>query len=115
MKIAISSTGTTTDARVHALFGRCDVILVIDTDTAAAAPIKNDCIDAAAGAGTGCAQAVIKEGVEAVISGQIGPNAHEVLKAAGVSMYSAPPGISVQEALEKFKAGSLPKNEVKRF
>jgi len=115
MKVAVSSTGTTLDAPVHNLFGRCDFILIIDTETEAAAPIKNNFIDAAAGAGTGCAQAVIKEGVEAVISGQIGPNAYEALTAAGITMYNAHPDISVHEALEKFKAGSLPKNEVRRF
>jgi predicted Fe-Mo cluster-binding NifX family protein len=115
MKIAVSSSGRTSDDNVHPLFGRCDFILVIDTDTGTSEPIKNDFSDAASGAGTGCAQAVIKEGVEAVVSGMIGPNAYEVLKAAGVLMYSAPPGISVHEALEKLNTGSLHKNEVKRF
>jgi len=115
MKAAVSSTGPTLDAPVHNLFGRCDFILIIDTNTEAATPIKNTFIDAAAGAGTGCAQAVLKEGAEAVISGQIGPNAYEALKAAGVAMYLAPPGVSVREALVKFKAGSLQKNEVRRF
>lgn len=115
MKIAVSSTGTALDAAVHGLFGRCDFLLVIDTDTGTVNPIKNDFTGAATGAGTGCAQAIIKEGVQFVISGQFGPNAYEVLKAAGLAMYRAPQGLSVREALDHLTAGTLPKMEIKRF
>jgi len=115
MKVAVSSTGTTLDAAVHGLFGRCDFLLVIDTDTEAVKPLKNEFADAAAGAGTGCAQAVIKEGVQSVVSGQFGPNAYEVLKSAGLKMYCAPQGLSVRAALDKLTAGTLRTMEIKRF
>ena len=115
MKIAISSTGSSLDHTVHPLFGRCDFFLLVDTDTDAVLPIKNEFCDAATGAGTGGAQKVIHQGVEAVISGQIGPKAYEALKAAGVALYSAPAGITVREALARFNAGSLQKIEIKRF
>ena len=115
MKIAISACGDSMSAKTHALFGRCDYFIIADTETGEASTIKNDSAEAATGAGTACAQALFNHGVKAVISGKVGPNAYEVLKAAGVTMYSAPPGISVQEALEKFKAGSIPINEVRRF
>ena len=49
------------------------------------------------------------------MSGKMGPNAYEALKAAGVGMFLAPPGITVQEALEKFKAGSLSEMQIQRF
>ncbi len=91
------------------------ILFLLIRKRAKASAIKNDSAEAATGAGTACAQALFNHGVKAVISGKVGPNAYEVLKAAGVTMYSAPPGLSVQEALEKFKAGSLPKNEVRRF
>lgn len=45
----------------------------------------------------------------------VGPNAYEVLKAAGVAIHLAPSGLSVLEVLEKFKAGSLPEMKVQRF
>jgi|YNPNPStandDraft_1061719.scaffolds.fasta_scaffold01870_9 predicted Fe-Mo cluster-binding NifX family protein len=115
MKIAVSSTGSSLDATVHPLFGRCDFFLMVDMDTDAVLPIKNEFRDAASGAGTGCARTVIQQGVEAVISGQIGPNAYEAFKAAGVALYTAPPGITVREALARFNAGSLQKMEIKRF
>ena len=115
MKIAISACGDSMSAKTHALFGRCDYFIIADTETGESTALKNKSAEASTGAGTACAQALFNHGVKAVISGKVGPNAYEVLKAAGVTMYSAPPGISVQEALEKFKAGSIPINEVRRF
>jgi len=115
MKVAVSATGTTLDAAVHGLFGRCDFLLVIDTEDGTVKTMKNDFADAAAGAGTGCAQAVIREGAQSVVSGQFGPNAYEVLRSAGVAMYCAPQGLAVREALEKLQAGALRSMEIKRF
>jgi len=115
MKIAISACGETLAAKAHTLFGRCDYFVIIDTETGETDAVKNTSAEAATGAGTAAAQELFNAGVQAVISGQIGPNACEVLKAAGIAMYNAPAGISVQEAVEKFKAGVLPKSEVRRF
>lgn len=115
MKIAISSSGDSLAAHTHGLFGRCDYFVIADTETGEASAIKNDSAEAATGAGTACAQALFNHGVQAVISGKVGPNAYEVLKAAGVGIFLAPPGITVQEALEKFKAGSLTEMQIQRF
>lgn len=115
MKIAVSSTGRTIDDNVHPLFGRCDFILIVDTESSEIKALQNVFAQLATGSGTGCAAMLFEHNVTAVISGQVGPNAYEVLKAAGVSMYNAPPGVSVHEALEKFKAGSLQKNELRRY
>jgi predicted Fe-Mo cluster-binding NifX family protein len=115
MKIAISACSDSLEAQAHTLFGRCDYFVIVDTETGERSSVKNTSAEAATGAGTAAAQDLFNAGVQAVISGQIGPNAYEVLKAAGIIMYSAPAGISVQEAVEKFKAGVLPKNEVRRF
>jgi len=40
---------------------------------------------------------------------------HNKSAEAGVAIHLAPSGISVQEVLEKFKAGSLPEMQVQRF
>ena len=115
MKIAISACGDSLSAKTHALFGRCDYFLIVDTETSEASAIKNDSAEAATGAGTACAQALFNHGVTTVISGKVGPNAYEVLKAAGVGIFLAPPGITVQESLDRFKAGSLPEMQIQRF
>ena len=115
MKIAISACGDSLTAKAHAQFGRCDYFMIVDTDTDEAYALKNKSADASTGAGTACAQELFSAEVKAVVSGKVGPNAYEVLKAAGVAIHLAPPGITVQEALEKFKAGSLPEMQVQRF
>jgi predicted Fe-Mo cluster-binding NifX family protein len=115
MKIAISACGENLEAQAHGLFGRCDYFVIVDTDTGENTVIKNDSAQAATGAGTGCAQTLFNHDVGAVVSGKVGPNAYEVLKAAGVAIHLTPPAITVKEALEKFKAGSLPEMQVQRF
>jgi predicted Fe-Mo cluster-binding NifX family protein len=115
MKVAISACGDSLGSKAHDLFGRCDYFVIVDTETGESSSVKNSSAEAATGAGTAAAQELFNAGVKAVVSGKVGPNAYEVLKAAGVAIYLAPPGLSVQEVLEKFKANSLPKHEVRRF
>lgn len=115
MKIAISACSDSLEAKAHAQFGRCDYFVIVDTDTGDTTALKNTSADAATGAGTACAQELFNAGVTAVVSGKVGPNAYEVLKAANVAIHLAPPGLSVREVLEKFKAGVLPHMQVQRF
>jgi predicted Fe-Mo cluster-binding NifX family protein len=115
MKVAISACGDSLGSKAHDLFGRCNYFVIVDMETGESSSVKNTSAEASTGAGTAAAQELFNAGVRAVISGKVGPNAYEVLKAAGVAIYLAPAGLSVQEVLEKFKAGSLPEMRVQRF
>ena len=115
MKIAISSSGNNLAAHTHSLFGRCDYFIIADTQTGESTALKNNAAEASTGAGPACAQELFNAGVQAVVSGKIGPHAYETLKAAGIAIFLAPPGITVQEALDRFKAGSLSEMQVQRF
>jgi predicted Fe-Mo cluster-binding NifX family protein len=115
MKIAISASGDSLSAATHGLFGRCDYFVIVDTETGEHSALKNQAAQAASGAGPACAQELSRAGAQAVVSGKIGPNAHEALKAAGIGIFLTPPGITVQEALDRFKAGSLFEMQVQRF
>lgn len=115
MKIAISSSGDSLSAQAHGMFGRCDYFVIVDTETGETTALKNKSADASTGAGPACAQELFNAGVTAAVSGKFGPNAYEALKAAGIAIHLAPPCITVQEALEKFKTGSLPEMQVQRF
>ncbi len=53
---------------------------------------------------------IVNLGAEAVITGNIGPNAFKTLSAANVKVYLSK-AKTVQEAMESFKAGEL--DEVK--
>jgi predicted Fe-Mo cluster-binding NifX family protein len=115
MKIAISACSDTLSAKTHSLFGRCDYFVIVDTETGESTALKNKSVEASTGAGTACAQELFNAGVKAIVSGKVGPNAYEALKSAGVAIHLAPPGLTVQESLDKFKAGSLPEMQIQRF
>lgn len=115
MKIVISATDNTLDALVDSRFGRCAWFLVVDSETMGYKAIKNENADAASGAGTSCAQLILEKGADAVISGRVGPNAHEVLKQGEVTIFIAPSKSSVRETIQKCVDNQLPKMEMKVY
>jgi len=106
MRIAITATGSGTDAQVDPRFGRCAYFVFVDTDTLQAETVANNNVDAAGGAGTQSAQIVAEKGVATVLTGNCGPKAFAVLKAAGIKVIIGVSG-TVREAVEKYKAGML--------
>lgn len=115
MKVAISATGDNLNADVDKRFGRCSWFLFVDTGSLQFEAIGNKNADAASGAGTACAQLVLEKEVDAVISGQVGPNAYEVLKQGGVKIFIASQEMSAREAIDKFKNNELKQMEMKVF
>lgn len=115
MKVAISATGNYMSANVDRRFGRCPWFLFVDTETAKCEAIENKGADVASGAGTSCAQLVLEREVKAIISGQVGPNAYEVLKQGGVDIFIVSQDMTVQGAIDKLKNNELKKMEMKVF
>ena len=62
----------------------------------------------AQGAGIETAERMAGAGVEAVLSGYVGPKAFEALQAAGIKVCQDLDGMTVREAVEKFKKGDAP-------
>ena len=107
MKIAITTSVDNLDAPVDPRFGRAKAFLVYDTDSAEWSLVDNaQNVNAAQGAGIQSATTVVNTGAEAVLTGNCGPRAFATLSAANVKIYSGAAG-SVQEAIDKFKAGEL--------
>ena len=79
----MSSTGQDLNSPVSPRFGRCPYYVIIDTETMAFETIPNTSMDAPSGAGIAAAQAVSQKGVEAVLTGNFGPNASQVLSQVG--------------------------------
>ena len=106
MKICVTATAGDRNAQVDPRFGRCQYFVFVDSDTMAFEAMANEAITAPGGAGIQAAQAVVNKGVSVVISGNIGPNAFQVLSTAGVKIATGAYG-TVQEAVEMYKTGGL--------
>jgi predicted Fe-Mo cluster-binding NifX family protein len=106
MKICISSTGKNLDAVVDQRFGRCQYFLIVDTETMKVKTISNESTLSSGGAGIQAAQIVTKEDIGSVITGNIGPNAFQILQAAGIKVYTGAEG-TIKEAIENYKKGKL--------
>jgi len=104
MKIAITSSGTTLQSGVDPRFGRCPYYIIYDTENDSFEAIENKSSLAGGGAGIQAAQNISDMKAEAVITGNVGPNAFRVLSAASVKIYSGATG-SIKDAIEKFKNG----------
>lgn len=109
MKIILSVTAPDLQAAPDPRFGRGAFLLVVDTDSGQVQGYPNPGVNASGGAGVQAAQFAADQKVEAVISGDFGPNAFNALSAAGISMYLFGDCRSAAEAVENFKAGRLQK------
>ena len=106
MKIAVSSQGDTLDAAASPVFGRCPIYLFVESETMEFKAVPNPAMNQAGGAGIQAAQFVVNQGVDAVLSGNLGPNAYDVLQAAGVPGFLVSEG-TVRQAVDAYKAGQL--------
>lgn len=111
MKICISSTGNDLNADVDQRFGRCKYFLIIDLETMKMKGIPNESTMSSGGAGVQAAQIVVKERVGFVITGNIGPNAFQILQAAGIKVFTGAEG-TVQDVIKRYKNRTLQETEV---
>jgi len=104
MKICITSTGKDLEATVDQVFGRARYFLLVDAETRETTVIENS--PGAHGAGVQAAQRLDEQGAQAVITGNVGPNAVQGLRAAGIEIYTGAKGTG-QQALDDYDAGLL--------
>ena len=106
MKVAVSSNGENLNAKLDPRFGRCPFFLVVNPDDMSFEVLNNESAAQGGGAGIQAAQFLASQGVEAVITGNCGPNAGETLSAAGIELFGEQAG-TVREVVERFKKGNL--------
>jgi predicted Fe-Mo cluster-binding NifX family protein len=106
MRIAISATGRSLDAKVEPHFGRCWYLVVVDTETMQYETIDNAGVLKPGCVGIRTSQLIANKWVDAVITGNCGPNTYKVLDAAGVKLFVGAEG-TVREAVEACKEGKL--------
>lgn len=106
MRIVVSAEGDTLDSPASPVFGRCPTYIFVDSETMQFEAVPNPAMNQGGGAGIQAAQFVVERGAQAVLSGNLGPNAFDVLQAAGIPSYLVPEG-TVRQAVEALKAGQV--------
>jgi len=108
MKLAISATGKDLTASVDPRFGRASYFVIVDSESGDIVDVIDNLAaqDAAQGAGINAATLVANSGAKAVLTGQVGPKAFEVLRASGISIISNMKG-KVGEAVEQYRKGAI--------
>ena len=106
MKVAITATGPTLDADIDPRFGRCQYFIIVDPETMQFEALENSGAMAGGGAGVSTAQMIAAKGVDVVLTGNCGPNAYQVLSAAGIKVITGVAG-KVQDAIQGYKSGKF--------
>lgn len=108
MKICITSSGQDLSSLLDSRFGRCSYFLMVDSEGKKVEAVENTGVRAQRGAGVTAAQIVADSGADAVIIGNIGPNAFTVLhNTAGIKIYDGKVGKSCEENLRLYNNGEL--------
>ena len=108
MKICITSSGETVESMLDPRFGRCAYFAIADLESGENMIIPNEAGISGGGAGVSAGQLMVEKGIDTIVTGNVGPNAMNVLKAAGISIYRGKTD-SVKENIENYRAGKLDK------
>lgn len=107
-KIAITSEGPSLDDQVDARFGRAAGFVVVDLETMQTQYIDNGQSQVLAqGAGIQAAELIARAGAGCLLTGFVGPKAFQALAAAGIRIGQNLEGMTVREAVERFKTGRV--------
>jgi len=112
MKIAVSSMDKTIDGSVSDIFGRCLYFIIAEIKNQKIEKtevVENKSTDQMSGAGISAAQLMAGKNVNAVITGNVGPRALDVLKQFNIESYYGN-GL-IKEVLQEFINGKLKKLE----
>ena len=107
MKFAVTSQGSDLSAQMDPRFGRARFFLMVDPATGQQTVVNNEAgVNAVQGAGIQAVQKLASLGVQAVVTGHVGPKAWTALQAANISVYAANEG-TVEQAMKAFMAKQL--------
>jgi predicted Fe-Mo cluster-binding NifX family protein len=106
--VAVTSEGPGLENMVDPRFGRAAGFVVVDLASMAVGYIDNGGSQAMAqGAGIQAAENVASVGAHTVLSGFVGPKAFQALQAGGIAVVQNVEGMTVGQAVEKFRQGLL--------
>jgi len=87
MKVCITARGPTLKSAFERHFARAPYFILYDTRTGKSEAIRNGFVISDARIGRNTVQLLKMNGLEAVITGEIGDNARDLLKGAGILLH----------------------------
>lgn len=111
MKLALTAAGEGLESNLSPVFGRCPYFAVVqleDEDIATSETIQNPAVNQGGGAGVLAAQTVGDQDVDALVTGNVGPRAFDVLRQLDIDIYSGRQA-SLRDNIEAFQQGQLEK------
>jgi len=106
-KICLTTTGSNLDSSLDLRFGRTMFFLITDSNGNLTKVIKNPAREIRRGAGVMASQTIVKEAVNVVITGNIGPNAFMLLNNSGIKVFLIKEQITARQAIKKYHKGTL--------
>ena len=106
MLICITSKGENLDSDTDPRFGRCEYFIFYNSETKTFEALKNPSTSATGGAGIKAGELLANKDVKVLITGNVGPNAFDVLKAADIKIATKASG-KVSDVIIKFEKGEL--------
>ncbi|GAA0733984.1 NifB/NifX family molybdenum-iron cluster-binding protein [Clostridium oceanicum] len=106
MKIAISSMGASLEDSLDSRFGRCAYFQIYDTETKEGKAIQNKGQISGGGAGIAAAQQLIDEHIDIIITGNLGPNAFNLIDKTDIKVYKSAV-VDVNSAIKEYREGNL--------
>ena len=103
--IAVSSEGPTLEDAVDPRFGRAAGFVVVDAADQVRYLDNGGSQAMAHGAGIESARRIAEAGAVVLLSGVVGPKAASALAAAGVAVVEGMEGLTVGQAVAKYRAG----------
>ena len=108
MLIGITISEKNENSKVDSRFGRTPYFLIYNDETGEKKIIDNtQNLNAPQGAGIQAAQNILKEKIEALLTGNVGPKAYQLLADSKVKIFTGAAGLTVEEAVNAFKQGKL--------
>lgn len=106
MRICITAVSNNLDSQLDSRFGRSPWFIIIDPETMEYEAVPNSAINSMHGAGIQAARLIVDKGANLVISGNIGPNAYNVLSSEGINVITGVSG-TVTNIIGRYKNGEL--------
>lgn len=106
MKICLSAANKDENGMLNQTFGRCNYFFIFDTENDSYEFYENPGITSNHGAGIAASNFVVEKGVKKIITGNLGPNAINILLDNEIECYKGEEK-SLMENIKELKNGKL--------